>query len=161
MRDGVIWRIAFDHLAHRVLEGAHYPEGRFHHDRQRAFYASPNPDHAHHAVAAFRRPDDPPRVLIPLHMSGATLIDLRDPDVCRNLCISVATASVPWQPQRASGQPATSWLASDAVRASGADGMIYCARSAPERWHLVLFEWNRPGRAQLQVLKQEIRPLSD
>jgi hypothetical protein len=56
---------------------------------------------------------------------------------------------VPWLPERSAGRPATSWTASDAVRAAGLDGMIYTARSAPDRWHLVLFCWNAPGAARL------------
>jgi hypothetical protein len=48
---------------------------------------------------------------------------------------------VPWQPQRATGRAATTWAASDAVRAAGADGLIYSARSMPTRWHVVLFRW--------------------
>lgn len=57
---------------------------------------------------------------------------------------------MPWLPERSAGLPATSWRASDAVRAAGADGMIYTARSAPHRWHLVLFRWNE-GSARLAV----------
>lgn len=56
---------------------------------------------------------------------------------------------MPWLPERGAGRPATSWTASDAVRACGLDGMIYTARSTPDRWHLVLFGWNRPGAAQI------------
>jgi hypothetical protein len=41
--------------------------------------------------------------------------------------------------------PATSWIASDAARRAGADGMIYAARSDPTRWHVVLFRWNIPA----------------
>ena len=55
----------------------------------------------------------------------------------------------PGLPERAAGLPATTWTASDAVRAAGACGMIYTARSAPDRWHLVLFRWNLTNGARL------------
>lgn len=49
------------------------------------------------------------------------------------------------------GKPATSWQASDAALNAGGDGMIYRSRKSPDRWHLVLWHWNTPGCAQIQV----------
>ena len=151
MQNGVIWRIAFDHLADRLLEGALHHEGRFHHAGQRAFYSSPTPEFAKHAVAAFCKPSDPPRSLFALDLTGATLLDLRNAKVCADLGIEPETPSIPWQPQRAKGQAAATWLASDAVRASGADGLIFGSRSVSARWHLVLFSWNELGHAHLRL----------
>jgi RES domain-containing protein len=146
---GSFYRIVFEHLAAQVLQGAIHPEGRFHYDGQRALYASPSPETAAVAIARYLRPGDPERALVPLRLSGARIQDLRDPATCAALGIDPATPSVPWSRERSRGLPATSWRASDAVRASGADGMVYSSRTEPARWHLVLFRWNTAGAARI------------
>ncbi len=149
---GRFYRIAFARDADRVLGGVIHPEGRFHHDAQPAFYCSPSVQAATAAVSVYLKPDDPPRVIIPLDVSDAKLCDLRDPDTCAALGIDQQTPSVPWAPQRKQGIPATSWQASDAVRNSDADGMIYTCRREPRlRWHIVLFHWNQTRGAQVRL----------
>jgi RES domain len=127
--------------AARVLDPANSPEGRFHHDAQPTLYVSPRPDWAAHAIKAYVRDSDPPRVICELRLTGARVLDLRNPAHCAAWGIDPTHAAVPWLPERAQGLPATTWKASDRARASGADGMIYTARSEPTRWHLVLFRW--------------------
>lgn len=147
---GQFWRIVLQAGLSRLMDGARSPEGRFHHAGQPALYLSPDVTAAGHAIATYLRPDDPPRVAVPLVLRGARVMDLRQPATVAALGLAGDETAVPWVPQRAIGQPATTWRASDAVRAAGADGMIYTARSAPERWHLVLFRWNAGGNgAQL------------
>ena len=148
---GTFYRIAFARHAGSVLDGVIHPEGRFHHDGQPALYASPTPEGAAVAVDIYIKENDPPRVLIPLALRDAHLADLRDTATCAVLGIDPAWPSVPWADQRARGQPATSWQASDAVRDSGADGMIYASRRAPDRWHIVLFRWNGAGGAKVTL----------
>ncbi len=77
------------------------------------------------------------------------MVDLRERATRDALGLQGHEAATPWQPQRAAGVAATSWTASDAVRAAGVDGMIYASRTAPDRWHLVLFAWNEPGHASV------------
>lgn len=125
-------------------------EGRFHHDGQAALYCSPSPEAAAHAIARYLRPGDAPRLAYPLALTAARIADLRDASTLAALGLKGHETAVPWLPERAAGRPATTWTASDAVRAARLHGMIYTARSAPDRWHLVLFCWNRPGAAQLQ-----------
>lgn len=156
---GRFWRIVFAARLPQVLEGVSSPEGRLHHSGQKALYLSPQPDWAAMAVDAYLRPGDPPRVLVELEISGALVADLREPETCAALGITTATAGVPWQPERARGRRATSWAASDAVRAGKAHGLIYPARSWPERWHMVLHSWNVPGGAQV-ALSGPVRPWS-
>ena len=149
---GRFYRITFATDAHRVLGGVIHPEGRFHHNGQPAFYCSPTPEAATAAVKVYAKPDDPPRVIIPLDVTNARICDLRKPETCAALGIQMDTPSIPWMPQRANGIPATSWQASDAVRSSGMDGMIYTCRRKPRlRWHLVLFHWNTAGHAQVRA----------
>lgn len=146
-----LYRIVFAEFADRVLDGVIHPEGRFHHGGQPAFYASPTPETAAIAIDIYLKPDDSDRVMVPLALRDARMADLRDPATCDAIGVDPAWPSVPWADQRAAGQPATSWKASDAVRASGADGMIYASRRAPKRWHVVLFSWNAEGGAQLEL----------
>ena len=147
---GTFYRIAFAQYAGSVLDGVIHPEGRLHHDGQPALYASPTPETAAVAIDIYLKPDDPDRVMIPLLLTDARLADLRDPVTCRALGIDPTWPSVPWAAERAAGNPATSWRASDAVRAAGADGIIYASRRVPERWHIVLFSWNKTQGAQLR-----------
>lgn len=142
---GRFYRIIFASDRDAPLRGALSPEGRFHHDGQPALYMSPSPQAAAFAIARYLRPNDPPRLLQPLHLEAAQLLDLRNPAVIRHLGLNGNEASVPWQPERQQGLPATPWRASDAARAAGADGILYAARSEPSRWHIVLFRWNGTG----------------
>ena len=146
---GTFWRIVWQHGAGAVLDGVSSPEGRLHHSGQSALYLSPRPDWAAMAVNAYLRPDDPPRVLVSLIVASARVADLRNADICAALGITTQTAGIPWQPERQAGHPASSWAASDAVRATHADGLIYPARSYPDRWHVVLHRWNAPGCASV------------
>ncbi len=147
---GRYWRSVFEADADRVLDGARNPEGRYHHDGQPALYLSPSPEFSRIAIDVYLRPDDAPRVIVPLDVAQARLADLRDPDTQRALDLKGHEASVPWQPERAAGHPATSWIASDAARDAGADGIVYAARSDPDRWHIVLFRWNDTGGATVR-----------
>lgn len=129
--------------AERVLDPAVSPEGRFHHDGQPTLYVSSRPDWAEHAIRAYVRDGDPPRVICELQIDRVRVLDLRDRAQCSAWGIDPALAAVPWLPQREKGACASSWRPTDIAREGGAEGMIYTARSAPERWHMVLFEWSR------------------
>jgi RES domain-containing protein len=155
--DGLFYRIVSQDRAARVLDPAISPEGRFHHDAQPALYVSSRPDWAEHAIKAYVRPGDPPRVICALRLAGAAVLDLRNPDHCAAWDIDPARAAVPWLPERAADLPASTWKVSDRARASGADGMIYTARSEPARWHLVLFRWHG-ARLAGPVLPYPLRP---
>lgn len=150
---GTFYHIVQNSEAQRVLEGALSVEGRFHHGGQPAFYMSPSIEDAGHAVARYAHEGDPPRVAVELTLSGAKVADLRDRLHCEALGVDPQDATIDWLPQREAGQPASSWRPADAVRAAGADGMIYTARSNPARWHLVLFRWNEPGGPRIGIAR--------
>jgi RES domain-containing protein len=139
---GRFWRTIFAADLERVVDGTRQPEGRYHHSGQDALYISPTPEYSRVAVDAYLREGDPPRLIVPLLLTEAKLIDIRLREVQLALGLNGTEANTLWQPERAAGRPATSWIASDAARSVGADGMIYSARSEPSRWHVVLFQWN-------------------
>ncbi len=147
---GRFWRSIFASEAERILYGAKSAEGRYHHDGQSALYISPTPEFSRVAVDTYVRDGDPPRVIVPLSVRAAQIIDIRDRGVQRALKLNGTEAGMLWQPERAAGRQATSWIASDAARSTGADGMIYAARSDPARWHIVLFRWNDSAGAQIR-----------
>jgi RES domain-containing protein len=147
---GRFWRTVFAADLDRVLQGARSPEGRFHHDGQPTLYLSPSPAFSRIAVDTYLRDGDPPRIIVPIDVSDAHLADLRDPKVQQHLGLIGTEASTLWQPERAAGRPATSWIASDAARNADADGIIYAARSDPQRWHIVLFRWNAATGPQVR-----------
>jgi hypothetical protein len=147
---GVFWRSIFATDLERVLNGVKSPEGRYHHDGQSALYMSPAPEHSRTAINAYLRDGDAPRLIVPLAVTNANLADLRHPDTQRRLGLIGTETSVPWQPERAAGRPATSWIASDAARNASYDGIIYAARSDAARWHIALFRWNETTGPQVR-----------
>ncbi len=146
---GRLWRILFADRQTEALGAARHPEGRFHHDGQRALYASPTTEAAAVAIDSYYRPDDPPRVIVPLWLEGARLLNFRASATSTDLGLSGDEPTVNWRVDRAAGQPARSWLASDAARAAGADGIIYYSRKAAPLWHVALLRWN-DGKVSLR-----------
>lgn len=138
---GLFYRIVPKARAKYALAPAISPEGRFHHDGQSALYVSSRPDWAEHAIKVYVRDDDPPRIICELEIKAARVLDLRDQEQCVAWGTDASLASVPWLPERSRGKPASTWSVADLARECGADGLIYTARTAPSRWHLVLFKW--------------------
>ncbi len=144
---GRFYRMLFVQDLLRLLDGAIRPEGRFHHSGQPALHLSPSVEAAGFAVDIYVGSNDPPRVVQPMVLTGARIMDLRRPEVFRHFGLNGNEPSVPWLPEREAGMPATSWRASDAVRKSAVDGMVFSSRRNAARWHLVLFQWNALGHA--------------
>jgi RES domain-containing protein len=142
---GTFFRIVLEQDVNRVLEGAVSPQGRYHHDREPALYVSSRPEWAWKAVESYIQSNDPVRSVRQLQIEETRVVDIRNPDICRYLGIVPSDSDVPWQPQLAAGQRPSTWNVSDRARQAGADGLVYTARTAPTRWHLVLFRWNHLG----------------
>ncbi len=150
--DRLFYRVVFEADLELVLKGVRSPEGRFHHGGERAIYMSPSPEAAAVAVNIYLKPNDPPRLVVPLRVTGARVLDFRAPETEVALGLKWRETAVPWAEQRRAGLPATSWRASDRAREFGADGMIYPSRTLPSKWwHLVLFRWNVADGPQLCV----------
>lgn len=96
-------------------------------------------------MESYIRPGDPARVVHELDVAAARVVDIRDEALCSAPGILRPDSDTPWQPQMAAGERPRTWNVSDRVRQSGADGLIYTARTDPARWHLVLFRWNDLG----------------
>jgi RES domain len=119
--------------------------GRYHRPGQATLYMSPQVQWAMIAVSGYIREDGRPRVVIPLLVGEALVLDQHDEDTCRLLRIERDLSNVPWRQALADGQEPPSWRNSDAARAAGADGIIDRSRMIPGGWHVNLFRWNDLG----------------
>ena len=142
---GTFYRMKFLAEVGEILSSATAPEGRSHYDGQPALYLSETPEGCQIATRIYRKPDDAPRGIFPLLVTGARIVDLRDPAATKALGIDTTHRQAHWQKIRESGQRSPTWDISDRVRELGLDGMLYESRSKPELAHLTLFRWNAHG----------------
>lgn len=148
---GIFYRILFADRVAGALDPARHPQGRFHHSGEAAVYLSPSHEAAAVAIDSYYRNDDPPRIILPIRINAARIADLREVSGHRALGLEAHETTVNWREELAAGSRPASWTASDAARRAGAQGMLYRSRKAPEHYHLVVFDWNRPGGAQLTL----------
>ena len=150
--EGVFYRAI---LAGRVEEVLAPPApesaGRYHRHGQAALYMSPQCEWAMIAVSGYIREDGRARVVVPLHVSLAFVVDQHDEAACAALGIARDLSNLPWRQALAAGQEPPSWRNADAARAAGADGIIDCSRMIPGGWHVNLFRWNELGGPSVSV----------
>jgi RES domain-containing protein len=125
--------------------------GRYHRPGQPALYVSASEEWAYIAVSVYMREDGLPRVIVPLEVSEAQVFDQRDERACVALGIDREASNVAWRPVLAAGGEPPSWRNADAVRATGADGIIDRSRHIPGGWHITLFRWNDLGGPTVRV----------
>jgi RES domain-containing protein len=148
---GPLWRIQWASLPDdAALSSAASEVGRFHHSGQSAHYTSLSLIGAGIAIGYYIQPSDDARVSVELQVSADRLVDLRNPATCVALGITLDGALQRWQPIHASGTRPSTWDVSDAARQAGAHGMLYPSTRAPDRTHLVLFDWNTSSGASLR-----------
>lgn len=149
---GRFWRAIAADRAGQVLEPPN-PEsaGRYHRPGQSSLYITPHADWATIAVGRYLLADGIARVVVPLELDSADLVDQLDPAACAALGIDPGQSQVRWNDELAAGREPPSWLASDAARAAGADGIIDVSRGIEGGWHACLFRWNVPGAPQISI----------
>lgn len=125
--------------------------GRYHRHGEPTLYMSPRQEWAIMAVAGYMREDHRPRVVVPLLVSDALVIDQHDKAACQQLGIDPNLSNYPWRFALAAGQDPESWRNVDKARSAGADGMIDPSRMIPGGWHLNLFRWNGLGGPTIQI----------
>jgi len=130
--------------------------GRYHRLGQATLYMSPTIEWATIAVSGYMREDNRPRVVVPLMVSEAYVLDQHDEDACRLLGIDRDLSNAPWRPALAQGQEPPSWKNSDAARGAGADGIIDRSRIIPGGWHANLFRWNDLGGPSVTICGEPI-----
>ena len=130
--------------------------GRYHRLGEKALYMSPEADWACIAVGNYMAEDRLPRLIVPLELDEACVLDQRDEAACAALGIDRELSKVRWRPELAAGREPPSWRNSDAARAAGADGIIDCSRGIVGGWHLTLFRWNEPGGPQVRLAGEPV-----
>lgn len=130
--------------------------GRYHRPGQATLYMSPRLDWAMIAVSGYIREDGRPRVVIPLKVGAAQVLDQHDEAACRALGVDRELSNAPWRTALAAGVEPPSWRNADAVRASGADGIIDRSRMIPGGWHVNLFRWNEGGGPRVTVCGEPV-----
>lgn len=142
-------------LADRVDEVLAPPRpesaGRYHRPGQATLYMSPKLEWAMIAVSGYIREDGLSRVVVPLMVNEAHVLDQRDEEACRILGIDRDLSNCPWRPALQEGLEPPSWGNADVVRAIGADGIIDRSRKIPGGWHVNLFRWNELGGPSVSV----------
>lgn len=147
-------------LAERVSEVLAPPlptsAGRYHRPGQATLYMSPRLEWAMTAVSGYIREDGRSRVVIPLMVGAARVFDQHDEEACRVLGVDRELSNAPWRAALAAGEEPPSWRNADAVRASGADGIIDRSRMIPGGWHVNLFRWNDLGGPSVTICGEPV-----
>lgn len=144
--EGRFFRAMRTDRAHLVLEPPRPMDcARYHAPGQAALYMSPTVEWARVAVSGYMREDGLERVIFPLLVSGARVLDPRDENACSRLRVDRERANASWRKALSAGERPPSWDVSDAARAAGADGLIDRSRLRPGAWHVTLLRWNTPG----------------
>ena len=125
--------------------------GRYHRPGQAALYMSATSEWAVIAVSGYMREDHHPRVVVPLMVEGARVLDQHDELACRLLGIDRELSNASWRTALAANAEPPSWRNADAARAAGADGIIDRSRMIAGGWHLNLFRWNALGGPRVKV----------
>lgn len=125
--------------------------GRYHRLGQPTLYLSPKVEWATTAVSGYMREDEKARVVVPVAVSAAFVLDQRDEESCRRLGIDREHSDANWRAALANGMEPPSWRNADAARAAGAAGIIDRSRLIPDGWHLNLFRWNAAGGPSVRV----------
>jgi len=125
--------------------------GRYHRPGQPALYLTASEQWATIAVSGYMREDGLPRMIVPVLLDAARVLDQRDAAACAALGIDRDASNISWRPVLAAGGEPPSWRNADAARAIGAHGIIDRSRHIPGGWHVALFRWNQPGAPQVRI----------
>lgn len=151
--DADYWRIVFKDKLGDLLAPARAPQGRWHHDGQKALYLSSSASGAGVALRRYVKTGDPSRVLSAVHVTSDRIADTRDPETLMRLGFGEATRTdCQWHLVHASGQTPVTWSLADRAREAGLNGLHYASRTSPQETHLVLLRWNETGGAQVRLV---------
>ncbi|MGA0615877.1 RES family NAD+ phosphorylase [Paracoccus sp. KR1-242] len=126
--------------------------GRYSRADQPTLYLSSSPEGVEAAMMAHGSDHDHQRQLIQVSVSAHRILDLRDERARFLAGVTLQDATAPWQELVAEGKRPPSWNVRDRLVRLGAKGLVDPSRKAPGLWHLVLFEWNTEGAAQVRQI---------
>lgn len=143
--------VAAEHSGAVLVPRASESAGRYHRPGEPLLYTSARRAWSIIAVSGYMREDRHPRVVVPLMVEGAFVVDQRDEEACRALGIDPELSNASWKTALDEGREPPSWSVADIARAGGADGIIDRSRMIPGGWHLNLFRWNDLGGPLVSV----------
>ena len=76
------------------------------------------------AIAGYMREDQRRRVVVPLRISEASVLDQHDEQACKQLGIDRDGSNESWRTALSEGREPASWRNVDIARSAGADGII-------------------------------------
>ncbi|SCX28653.1 hypothetical protein DSM25558_4527 [Agrobacterium sp. DSM 25558] len=149
---GTFFRSILAEKVHQVLDppGA-ASAGRYHRLGEPTLYTSAALEWSIQAISGYMREDRLPRVVVPLKVSDAIVLDQHDKEACRRLGIDRGSSNESWRTALSEGREPASWRNVDIARKAGADGIIDRSRMIPGGWHLNLFRWNGSGGPFVEV----------
>ncbi|SCX35884.1 RES family NAD+ phosphorylase [Agrobacterium rosae] len=154
---GMFYRSVLTDRVHQVLEPpGPNSAGRYHRLGQRTLYTSAALEWSIRAIAGYMREDGLPRVVVPLKVVDAMVLDQHDEEACKRLGIDRELSNESWRTALSEGREPASWRTVDIARAAGADGIIDRSRMIPGGWHLNLFRWNERGGPLVEVAGEPV-----
>jgi RES domain-containing protein len=149
---GTFYRSVLADRVHQVLDApGPNSAGRYHRLGEPTLYTSAALEWSIRAIAGYMREDRLSRVVVPLRVGDAMVLDQHDEEACKRLGIDRELSNESWRTALSEGREPASWRAVDIARAAGADGIIDRSRMVPGGWHLNLFRWNLRGGPQVDV----------
>lgn len=130
--------------------------GRYHPPGESILYTSATFESAVAAISSYMRQDGLPRMMVPLQIGEAFVLDQHDVEACKVFGIERDLSNEPWQAALAEGREPASRRNADIARASGADGIIDRSRKMPGGWHLNLFYWNESGGPKVEICGEPV-----
>lgn len=130
--------------------------GRYHRPGERILYTSATFESAVAAISGYMRQDGLPRMMVPLQIGEAFVLDQHDEEACRAFGIERDLSNEPWQAAIAENREPASWRNADIARMAGAGGIIDRSRKMPGAWHLNLFYWNEAGGPNVEICGEPV-----
>jgi hypothetical protein len=130
--------------------------GRYHRPGERILYTSATFESAVAAISGYMRQDGLPRMMVPLQIGEAFVLDQHDEEACRAFGIERDLSNEPWQAAIAENREPASRPNADIARMAGAGGIIDRSRKMPGAWHLNLFYWNEAGGPNVEICGEPV-----
>jgi RES domain-containing protein len=149
---GTFFRSVLADRVHQVLDApGPASAGRYHRLGEPTLYTSGALEWSIQAVAGYMREDRLPRVVVPLKITDAMVLDQHDEEACKRLGVDRSLSNESWRTALSEGREPASWRNVDIARMAGADGIIDRSRMISGGWHLNLFRWNKSGGPLVEV----------
>ncbi|MDR6901191.1 RES domain-containing protein [Rhizobium miluonense] len=149
---GTFFRSILADRVHQVLDPpGPASAGRYHRLGEPTLYTSAALEWSIQAIAGYMREDGLRRVVVPLKVGDAMVLDQHDEEACKRLGIDRELSNESWRTALSEGREPASWRNVDIARHAGADGIIDRSRMIPGGWHLNLFRWNERGGPSVEV----------